>query len=393
MMLDHRMDADMDEVLETHPPTSQVPRLHVIVLQKEASPFPTHVTATIPAAASALDAADFFATARQRTLGFLSMVLGGDNLAAEYLLLQLVSKVHARAQGNAGSALGALSLNLSGCPNVTLSSDPQKNDAGDKKGALPQQQQSPADTVQNLATMSSMSPFGAAVVAALSALSPRGCGLPLSVPALNAQPWWPRRQPGSVRLTTGPLQLAAGTQLVLDETVLQAGTLNEVGLRNLAALQGIMQSQKVSYDFEFFSLDQPTDCAVTVLSTGRTLLKGVGEVEVPLRGATSGAEGAAAVEAALVAGDAGPARAFLAAVREIEFSIPESVGHVIEKDMAGAKQADAANVNAECFHRWLNVARLLAVSHGERELSVARWGQARDMESKREARIGAKKSE
>lgn len=44
-----------------------------------------------------------------------------------------------------------------------------------------------------------------------------------------------------------------------------------------------MKAQRVSYDFEFFSLDQPAEAPVTVLSLGRTLLKDAGGLAVPLR--------------------------------------------------------------------------------------------------------------
>lgn len=44
-----------------------------------------------------------------------------------------------------------------------------------------------------------------------------------------------------------------------------------------------MWRQRVAYDFEFFSLDQPADAPVTVLSLGRSLLKDAAGVAVPLR--------------------------------------------------------------------------------------------------------------
>jgi hypothetical protein len=58
-----------------------------------------------------------------------------------------------------------------------------------------------------------LSPLGAALATALSALAPRCVALPLSVPALNARPWWPRRDQATQRLLSGPLQLAANTQV------------------------------------------------------------------------------------------------------------------------------------------------------------------------------------
>jgi hypothetical protein len=63
--------------------------------------------AAVPAAEAAappstMPAAEV-AAARARALGFLSQVLGGDDVAAEYLLLQLVGRcAHAGQQGGLG---------------------------------------------------------------------------------------------------------------------------------------------------------------------------------------------------------------------------------------------------------------------------------------------------
>lgn len=58
-----------------------------------------------------------------------------------------------------------------------------------------------------------LSPLGAALAGALGALAPRCLALPLSVGALNARPWWPRRDQNNQRLVGGPLQMAANTQV------------------------------------------------------------------------------------------------------------------------------------------------------------------------------------
>jgi hypothetical protein len=44
---------------------------------------------------------------------------------------------------------------------------------------------------------------------------------------------------------TGMLQLAEGTHLTLDETALEAGTLNATGIQNLASLKHLLEWQKV----------------------------------------------------------------------------------------------------------------------------------------------------
>lgn len=106
----------MEDVLSSHLPTSRVPRLHALLAATQRDPYappfaspaalagPTAPTpAAAPAPASSVPAAGGGAAvpalekgalkeARARAVGFLSTVLGGDDLAAEYLLLQLVSR-------------------------------------------------------------------------------------------------------------------------------------------------------------------------------------------------------------------------------------------------------------------------------------------------------------
>ncbi|KAL4442708.1 hypothetical protein ABPG77_006702 [Micractinium sp. CCAP 211/92] len=341
----------LDDILASHLPTSRAPRLHVILMNTEGAD-----------AAGAPPAAADVAQARARVLGFLSQVLGGDDLAAEYLLLQLLSRVHHRT---AESAVGTLALNLVAEPH----------------GPAAAATQQPAQPEQRL------SPLGAALAAALGALAPRCLALPLSVGALNGRPWWPRRDQNSQRLIGGPLQLAANTQVLLDETVLAAGTLSEVGLRNLGALHSLMTRQRVAYDFEYFSLDQPSDAPVTVLSLGRSLLKdGVG-VTLPLR-PTAPLADAASVLATASSADLAPLRTYLAAARTTDFSISPAMEAFLQQELAGARQKDR-DVTEQTFHTWMNLARLLALSHSEAELSRERWQAMRAMEGARAARLAA----
>ena len=243
------------------------------------------------------------AAGRSRTLGFLSMVLGGDNLAAEYLLLQLVASVQRRERE---TVLGVSSLNLTGCPDKEIS-----------------------------ATLNGLSPLGSAISSAISALTPRCLPLPLSLETLNGASWIPRRGGDAIRMSSGLLQIASGTQIIADETVMLGGQLNEFGLRNLAALQGIMLQQKIAYNFDVFTLDQLTDAPVTVLSSARTMLQGVHEVVVPLKCTAPVAADGAAVEAAIAGGDVMPLRAYIAAAKSVakEFSIPEAIAVQVEKEL------------------------------------------------------------
>lgn len=349
MMLD-------DDMLMTHPPTSSVPRLHALVIKKESCMYPAH---------NHISMGNEISVIRKKIIDGLSSVLGGDELAAEYLLLQLVSRVQSSQQsGQLGSVTGVLpALNLVGCPSN-----------GNEK-----------DVSQNRAS-AALSPFGASISFLLSSLVPRCRTLSLTVENLNSTPWWPRREPGKIKLLSGPLQLASGTQLLLDETQLSAGTLNEVGLRNLSALQNIMRDQKVAYEFEIFALEQPSDCPVTILSTGKTLLKGVGEVVLPLKPVKALDVSTASIDEAFTTSDVELCRDFLSTARQMTAAIPDSLKEQLEQEMIRAKQTSPYKVSPEVWHRWITLALLLSASYGEGELTMDRWNRIIEMENEREAR-------
>ena len=348
-----------EEMLAAHPPTSQVPRIHALSLMPSSSPVPAQQS-------SSLVSKDTIASVRARTIGFLSMVMGGDDVAAEFLLLQMIASVQRR---NKDGVVGVYPLNITNCP-------------------------PPTTTTTTTEQKERMSEFGEAVATAASLLHPRTLSLPLSLSFLNdaSSPWIPRRGAEEVCMHYGVLQMAPHTFVVADEGVMEGGQLNEVGLRKLGALQGVMQGQKIGYDFQFFTMEQPTDAPVTVLSAARTMLKGVGEVVVPLAPKAPTAAGAAAVLAAVQGGgaDLGPAREYvqLARKRNEGFTIPEALGGALEQELASAKQKDES-VTPETFHVWLNLARLLVASYGEEELTQERWHQALALDAERQKRLTA----
>ena len=217
--------------LASLPPTSAVPRLHALFSRKaERHPALASVArergfvAAAENASSPPHAASSASAARAAALARLRRSLLGDPLAAEYLLLQLVSRVHLRT---AGMALGTLALNITHCP---------KGEEVEEK--------SPSSS-----SSSSLSDFASSVAEALAALSPRSVALPLSLQALNATRLRPGRCPLSGRLAQAPLQLAPGTQVLLDETLLAPGQLSALGRDSVDALRGLLADRAVEYDF------------------------------------------------------------------------------------------------------------------------------------------------
>jgi len=300
-------------------PTSVAPRVHALLIQKQDQLYPGPLALQIDPSS--------VEQARSRAKGFLSMVLGGDDLSAEYLLLQLISRVHMRGQNAGQEAIGTMPMNFIGAPAYECGN---------------------AESIK-------LSSLGEVLYVALGGLMPAICGLPLHIDLLNKQPWYPGRTQDQTFLSHAFLQLASGSVVLLDETVMNAGQLQETGLKNLGALQQLMQTQKVPYDFQYYHLDQPADSPVIILSVGKSMFKESGGIIVPLHGATRPAGGKDAVLSALEKCDAVPTRQYLAAMRKLDFTIPSSIEKLVEQEMTDARKTDASNITVETFHMWLNV--------------------------------------
>jgi len=86
--------------------------------------------------------------------------------------------------------------------------------------------------------------------------------IPITIQSLNTENFIPRKNYAQNRLQSSRLQLPEGTILVLDETNLEPGQLNERGLKNLSALKEIITRQVLSYDFEFYQMEVNTNIPV-----------------------------------------------------------------------------------------------------------------------------------
>ena len=303
------------------------------VLPTRPNPRPTHADeGTIEAPAEI----------RTALIQHLAVPLGGDVLAAEYVLAAIVSRVHTRTDS---LALGKLSVTLMGVP---------------EGGDLP----------RNLA-------------AAIADIAPYVAHLPLSIAGLNARSWTPKKDYGVNRLRSGPLQLAPGTVAILDETALTSGQLRETGVRNVQALKQLVQLQELEYDFQYHQMRMPVDLPVVVLTSakqGDSVVQG-GECRVPLRMVkdTGVAEPMDPVMARTM-------RRFMARAWGSDHSISEKAGKEIESEMVAARQGERKATELE-FHRWLTIARLCALSSGETDLTVKHWKHAMECERKTEERL------
>ncbi|THG21936.1 hypothetical protein TEA_008426 [Camellia sinensis var. sinensis] len=82
--------------------------------------------------------------------------------------------------------------------------------------------------------------FGNRLNFAVKKLMPFTHFIPLTVDYLNTASLSPKKDYETNRLVSGVLQLAEGSHIMIDETHLQAGTLNSVGVENVRLIKNLM---------------------------------------------------------------------------------------------------------------------------------------------------------
>ncbi|KAF5205635.1 Mini-chromosome maintenance complex-binding protein [Thalictrum thalictroides] len=281
---------------------------------------------------------------REALLGYLTTVLGNDGLAAECVLLHLLSRVHARVDS---AALGKLSLNLTGF------------------------------------TTESYSVFGSQLKNAVQTLLPFTKSVPFNVEYLNSVSLAPKKDYETNRLVSGTLQLAEGTHLTLDETQLKAGMLNSVGVENARLLNNLVELQKVEYDFQFFKMEMPTDVQVLILSEGKSNILPA-DLVLPFQPSAVGSFVNAETEALQ------SWRWYLATLRLSTHDMDPDMQKVIEEDLVAARQEDRS-LGSKDFSRWLTMARLMSASFGETRLTMEHWQMAKELERRRKERLNGMK--
>uniref|UniRef100_A0A8C4SZA4 Mini-chromosome maintenance complex-binding protein n=1 Tax=Erpetoichthys calabaricus TaxID=27687 RepID=A0A8C4SZA4_ERPCA len=357
---DHRDDAlsvdpmEADEEQRVHsPPASLVPRLHAVLAHKL-----KHVNPLVPASLCTEDGTSFVSdfltdlvTVRAELLGLLTGVLLGDGVAAEYLLLHLVSDVYARHDV---LPLGKFTVNLSGCP-------------------------CPSNYTERLYRI-------------IQLLVPCSYHLCMTLHNMNSLTFIPRKDYSANRLVSGVLQLARNTSLFVDETQLEQGQLDSAGVQNLAALGNLITWQKVDYDFNFHRMEFPCNINVLIASEGRSLLPFDCQVHLQPQVVPPHLEQyMQSLQDALLPSLLTKFRIYLSLVRHLEYSISAEVTKAVEDDFVEMRKNEPRSVSAEDLHRMLVIARLLSLSVGQTSLSRERWQRTKELEILRRRRLEQQK--
>ncbi|NXK96765.1 MCMBP protein, partial [Formicarius rufipectus] len=331
------------------PPASLVPRIHVILAQKL-----QHINPLLPACLKEEESKTFvsnfmseLSSVRAELLGFLTHALLGDSLAAEYLILHLISTVYARRDV---LPLGKFTVNLSGCPRNSI--------------------------------------FTEHIYRIIQQLVPASHRLQMTVENMNHSRFIPHKDYGANRLVSGVLQLASNTSLVVDETQLQQGQLDTTGVHNVTALGNLITWQKVDYDFSYHRMEFPCNINVLITSEGRSLLPSDCQVHLqPQIIPPNMEEYMSSLLTAVLPSVLNKFRIYLSLLRLLDYSISDEVTKAVEEDFVEMRKNDPESITADDLHKTLLVARFLSLSAGQTTLSRERWLRAKQLEALRKARL------
>ena len=180
--------------------------------------------------------------------------------------------------------------------------------------------------------------------------------------------------------------------MLVDETNLGTGQLNEKGTRSVSALQSIAMTQHLPMSYPYYELKVPTDLPIiifTATSNGASLI-GSEAFKMVLRdshsfspeGNQGDLEGKDEWEGECNNVWRDRARLWWASVREKDVSMKEDLAVSGIESFASARQIDTRLTQSD-FHRWLTVSRLLAISDGSQNINSIHWGRMRKMEEER----------
>uniref|UniRef100_A0A2K5MDW4 Mini-chromosome maintenance complex-binding protein n=1 Tax=Cercocebus atys TaxID=9531 RepID=A0A2K5MDW4_CERAT len=355
-LLDPMECTDTAEEQRVHsPPASLVPRIHVILAQKL-----QHINPLLPACLNKEESktCKFVSTfmselspVRAELLGFLTHALLGDSLAAEYLILHLISTVYTRRDV---LPLGKFTVNLSGCPRNST--------------------------------------FTEHLYRIIQHLVPASFRLQMTIENMNHLKFIPHKDYTANRLVSGLLQLPSNTSLVIDETLLEQGQLDTPGVHNVTALSNLITWQKVDYDFSYHQMEFPCNINVLITSEGRSLLPADCQIHLqPQLIPPNMEEYMNSLLSAVLPSVLNKFRIYLTLLRFLEYSISDEITKAVEDDFVEMRKNDPQSITADDLHQLLVVARCLSLSAGQTTLSRERWLRAKQLESLRRMRLQQQK--
>ncbi|EPZ35671.1 Mini-chromosome maintenance complex-binding protein domain-containing protein [Rozella allomycis CSF55] len=266
-------------------------------------------------------------TVRNTLLSTISSYLRGDALLSELILYHLFSKLKLKKEGYIDSLkLGQLNFNL---------------------------------IVGNEVDFAERTLFPL-----LQLLLPKVKYLSLDLNVLNNKAFESVMDYDNGILKIGELLLTKGTHLIVDETKLNQGELNEQGIRNLALLKDLIQHQTVMFNFTF-PITISTDIPIIVVSEAKSMfsmeqsiqwkptLECIEKVEVPQDMINT-------------------IRVFISFWKHKNIEWDHDVKKKME-DFFVEKRRETSKYSAQDFSKQLELFRLMSMSYGQSEFVDEIW--------------------
>eukprot|EP00183_Erythrolobus_madagascarensis_P007178 CAMPEP_0185847344 /NCGR_PEP_ID=MMETSP1354-20130828/2649_1 /TAXON_ID=708628 /ORGANISM="Erythrolobus madagascarensis, Strain CCMP3276" /LENGTH=218 /DNA_ID=CAMNT_0028547623 /DNA_START=12 /DNA_END=669 /DNA_ORIENTATION=- len=194
-----------------------------------------------------------------------------------------------------------------------------------------------------------------------------------------------RDQSGSGRLRSSRLQVPDGTLIVLDETKLASGQLNQRGVRNVQVLEQLCNEQVLGYDFVYYSMDQPVDLPVLIVSQGA---KSIVRSDFCLHVRPSVSVDTSTPHDPALLDKLRLALALLRDQSSPEFHIPPEINAEVERHFVERRKEEVSNGaggkdNAvDDLHRLLTVCRIQSRGSYNSNVTEVEWRRAVEMEWK-----------
>lgn len=304
---------------------------------------------------------------RAQMLEYLGNTFGGDMVVAEYVLLQLLSRVTSK---RGAFALGQFSLNVTEFPTESI-----KPSAGrDETKKTP---------------FTSANALTSKVSTILRKILPTFVELPLSLNVLNTTNFYPRST--DENLLAGVLQLLDGTCVLVDETVLEEGTLKDQGVRNIQTLNKVIQQQLLGYAYPFHEFDLSTDLGFIVVSRAKSMFPC--HCMVPLNKSSTIPLQSLEDNDSLNISEQVLCnfRKYLHILKHMDYDIPESISqHIQQRFVEARKEASSQSQplpTQDDLMLQLNLARLVSLSFGSSQLTQELFDYTLNLEKTRSSRL------
>ncbi|CAH0551417.1 unnamed protein product [Brassicogethes aeneus] len=336
-------DESRMEIESSHPPASIVPRIHCVKYKKiiHLNPLVTSQNLT----------SERMLFLKKELMILFTQLLLGDDLAADYLICNLISDVYLRKDF---MPLGKFSINITNIP-----------------------------IMQKIDYTKTLYEF-------IEMLVPKSHYFPMTLENLNDQTFIPKKDYDCNRLTSGILQLSKNTHFILDETKLTDGKLNAAGVNNIKAIASCIKNQKIAYDFNYYPIEYEVDIPFLILSEGKSML--TPDVHITLQpDETCLRTFSEIVEAAkqFLNNDLlNELRVYLTFARLIKYEISDKIQDLVQQEFVNMRQKEK-NISADNLHNLLVLARLVCISEGKSTLDEHCWKKALHMEEIRKSRLPA----